>query len=275
MTEEVPHQDALLGKGELRLHRHDHNEGEEAEDVNEAATESGDVGLVEEGADQVAEGQDAQTVVAKVQEKQEAVTVGQDAAVLQDQREDDDGQGEVGGALEEPSEEVAERVDSHHFHVLWEKREKIQKLCLLSGGAYECLQQRGNTKVRNQFDIVALFRSSEGKAERKDSIITGHLGKQRSWCSLQKYDDGSDHFSSKRKLYLVQPQLSLVHQLLHKISHKQNPGHHQHEREDKRDGLQIPGGIQRCQLSVKLPEHLPSNHCQQRQMKRPIIQSRA
>lgn len=124
--------------------------------------------------------------------------------------------------------------------------------------------------------FVAVFRSAEGRGKSKDSIITGHLGKQRSrCCSPQKYDDGSDHFSSERKLYLVQPQLSLVHQLLHKISHKQNPGHHQHEREDKRDGLQIPGGIQRCQLSVKLPENLPSNHCQQRQMKRPIIQSRA
>ena len=167
MTKEAPHQDTLLGKGELRLHRHDHNEGEEAEDVNEAATESGDVGLVEEGADQVAEGQDAQTVVAEVQEEQEAVTVGQDAAVLQDQREDDDGQGEVGGALEEPSEEVAERVDSHHFHVLWEKRERIQKLCLLSGGACECLQQRGNTEVRSQFHICCRFSKLRGKSKEE------------------------------------------------------------------------------------------------------------
>ncbi len=115
---EVPHQGALLGKGETRLHGHDHNEGEEAADVKEAATEAGNVGLVKEGADQVTEGQDAQTIVAQVQEKEEAVAVGQDHAVLQHQSEDDDGQRQVGGALQEPGKEVAERVDSHHFHVL-------------------------------------------------------------------------------------------------------------------------------------------------------------
>lgn len=79
---EVSHQSALLGKGESLLHRHDHDEGEEAEDVNKAATEAGDVGLIKEGADQVTEGQDAQTIVTEVQEQEEAIAVGQDAAVL-------------------------------------------------------------------------------------------------------------------------------------------------------------------------------------------------
>lgn len=123
MTEELPHQGALLEKGELCLHSQHHNEGEEAEDVEEAATEAGDVRLVEEGADQVAEGQDAQTIVAEVQEEEEAVAVGQNAAELQHQREEEDGQHQVGGTLQEPSEEVAEWVDSHHFHVLWKKQE--------------------------------------------------------------------------------------------------------------------------------------------------------
>lgn len=121
---EVPHQGALLGEGQICLHGDDHNEGEEAEDVEEAATQGSDVGLVKEGADQVTEGQDAQTVVAQVQEKEEAVTVGQNVAILQHQCEDEDSHQQVGGALQEPGEEVAERVDSHHFHVLWEKHEK-------------------------------------------------------------------------------------------------------------------------------------------------------
>lgn len=51
LTEKVSHQGALLGKSESRLRGHDHNEGEEAENVNKAATETGNVGLVEEGAD--------------------------------------------------------------------------------------------------------------------------------------------------------------------------------------------------------------------------------
>lgn len=120
---EVPHQGALLGKGETCLNGQDHNEGEEAEDIKEAATKTGNVGLVKEGADQVTEGQDAQTIVAEVQEKEEAITVGQDPAVLQNQCEDEDGKHHVGGTLQEPSKEVADRVDSHHFHVLWEKQE--------------------------------------------------------------------------------------------------------------------------------------------------------
>lgn len=114
----VPHQGALLREAERGLHGLDHDEGEEAKDVNEAAAQAGDVGLVEEGADQVAEGQDAQTVIAEVEEKDEAVAFGQHVAVLQHQCEDDDGDQEVGGAFQEPGKEVAQWVDSHHFHVL-------------------------------------------------------------------------------------------------------------------------------------------------------------
>lgn len=120
---EVPHQGALLGKGEIRLPGHDHDEREEAEDVKEAATQAGNVGLVKEGADQVTEGQDAQTIVAEVQEKEESVTVGQDSAKLQHQSEDEDGHHQVGGTLQEPGEEVAERVYSHHLHVLQNEKE--------------------------------------------------------------------------------------------------------------------------------------------------------
>lgn len=56
----------------------------------------------------------------------------------------------------------------------------------------------------------------------------------------------------------MQPQLSLMHQFLHKVSHEEHPGQHQHEWEDKRDGLQVPGGIQRCELSVKFQENIQS-----------------
>lgn len=37
-SSEVPHQNALLGKGEIRLQGHDHDEREEAEDVKETTT---------------------------------------------------------------------------------------------------------------------------------------------------------------------------------------------------------------------------------------------
>lgn len=117
-VEKAPYQGALLGKGEWRLHGHDNDEGEEAEHVDEAAAQPGDVGLVEEGADKVAEGQDAQAVIAEVEEEKEAVAVGEDAAVPQHQREDHYGDQQVGGALQEPGEEVAEWVDAHHFHIL-------------------------------------------------------------------------------------------------------------------------------------------------------------
>lgn len=62
----VPHQDALLGEGETRLNSHDNDEGEEAEDVDEATTKTRNVGLVKEGADQVTEGQNAKTIVTEV-----------------------------------------------------------------------------------------------------------------------------------------------------------------------------------------------------------------
>lgn len=79
--EAAPHQGGLLGEAERRLHGHDDDEGEEAEHVNQAAAQAGDVGLVEEGADEVAEGQDAQAVVAEVEEEEEAVAFREDAAV--------------------------------------------------------------------------------------------------------------------------------------------------------------------------------------------------
>lgn len=187
---EAPHQGTLLGEAERRLHGHDDDEGEEAEHVDEAAAQPGDVGLVEEGAHEVAEGQDAQAVVAEVEEEEEAVAFGQDAAVPQHQREDHDGDQQVGGALQEPGEEVAEWVDAHHFHVL--------------------------QKESSTYFSTLLFISFKSRKQSEDLRC--------SW-----------------KRHLVQSQLSLVHQLLHKVSHKQHPGHHQHEREDKRDGLQVPG----------------------------------
>lgn len=68
----------------------------------------------------------------------------------------------------------------------------------------------------------------------------------------------------------MQPQLSFMHQFLHKVSHEQHPGHHQHEWEDKRDGLQVPEGYRcvNCQSDFKKT----SNHCQLQQMKRPATQ---
>lgn len=115
----VPYQQALLRKGERRLHGHDDDEREEAEDINKAAAEAGNVRLVEEGADQITEGQDAQSVITEVKEKKKAIAVGKDMATFQHQGEDDDGKHKVGGTLQEPGKEVAEWVDAHHFHILW------------------------------------------------------------------------------------------------------------------------------------------------------------
>lgn len=118
----VTHHKTLQGKAEICLQGHDYDEREEAEDVDQAATQAGDVGLVEEGADQVAEGNDAQAVVTEIQEQEEAVAVGQDFAVCHHQGEDDDGQHQVCSTLYEPGKEVADGVDSHHLHVLWDKK---------------------------------------------------------------------------------------------------------------------------------------------------------
>lgn len=117
-VKEAPHQGTFLGEAERRFHGHDDDEGEEAEHVDEAAAQPGDVGLVKEGADEEAEGQDAEGVVAEVEEDEEAVAFGEDATVPQHQREDHDGEQQVDGALQEPGEEVAEWVDAHHFHIL-------------------------------------------------------------------------------------------------------------------------------------------------------------
>lgn len=117
----MSHQAALLGKGEIGLQSHDHNEWEKAEDVKEAATETGNVGLIKEGADQVTEGQNAQTIVTEVQEKEEAIAVGEDPTVLQHQCDDNDSEHQEGTALQEPGKEMAGRTDSHHLHVLWDK----------------------------------------------------------------------------------------------------------------------------------------------------------
>ena len=117
---EVSHQGTPLGESEVCLHGHHHDVRKKAEDVNEAATETSNVGLITEGADQVAEGQDTQAIVTEVEEKEKAVTVGQDTAILEHQCEDGDGNHKVGGALQEPGKEVAVWVDTHHFHVLWD-----------------------------------------------------------------------------------------------------------------------------------------------------------
>ena len=124
------HQGALLGEAERCLHPHDDDEGEEAEHVDQAARHAGDVGLVEEGADQEAHGHDAQAVVAEEEEEQEAVAAGQYAAVLEHQCEDDDGEEQVHGAVHEPGAEVAERVDAHHLHVLREgNKTRVMESC--------------------------------------------------------------------------------------------------------------------------------------------------
>lgn len=113
-----PHQCTLLKNIETGLHRHDHNEWEEANNVKEASAKAGNGGLVKTGADQVTEGQDGQAVVAEVQEEDEAVTVRQDAAMLENQCEDDDGHHQVSSAIQEPGDKVAEWVYAHHLHIL-------------------------------------------------------------------------------------------------------------------------------------------------------------
>ena len=57
----------------------------------------------------------------------------------------------------------------------------------------------------------------------------------------------------------MEPQLSLVDQLLHKVSHKQDPGNHEHDREDKRDSLQVPVVVGRGGV-VSHQSQASSNH---------------
>lgn len=68
-----------------------HDEGEETDDIDKAAAQPGDVGLIEEGADQEADCKDAEAIVAKVEEEHEAIAVRKDAASFQNEGEDDDG----------------------------------------------------------------------------------------------------------------------------------------------------------------------------------------
>lgn len=115
------YQHALNEDREVLLQAHDHNEGEEADDVDEAATQPGDVSLVEEGADEEADGQDAQGVVTQVEEENEAVTLGKNSAGFQDDGQDDNSDQEERSALYEPGHEMAERIHTHHLHVLRRK----------------------------------------------------------------------------------------------------------------------------------------------------------
>lgn len=68
-----------------------HDEGEETDDIDKAAAQPGDVGLIEEGADQEADCKDTEAIVAKVEEENEAIAVRKDAASFQNDGEDDDG----------------------------------------------------------------------------------------------------------------------------------------------------------------------------------------
>lgn len=99
-----------------------HDEGEEADDIDKAATQPGDVGLIKEGADQEADCKDAEAVVTKVEEEHKAIAARKDAASFQNDGEDDDGHNQEHSTLYEPGKEVADGIDPHHFHVLWDKR---------------------------------------------------------------------------------------------------------------------------------------------------------
>lgn len=114
-------QRALHGEREVVLQVNQHDEGEKADHIDEAAAQPGDVSLVEEGADQEADGEDAEAVVTQVEEDHKAVAVREDAARFQNDGEDGDSDHKEPGALNEPGKEVADGIDAHHFHVLVEK----------------------------------------------------------------------------------------------------------------------------------------------------------
>lgn len=67
-----------------------HDEREEADDIDKAATQPGDVGLIKEGADQEADCKDAEAIVTKVEEEYKAIASRKDAASFQNDGEDDD-----------------------------------------------------------------------------------------------------------------------------------------------------------------------------------------
>lgn len=118
------YQRTLNEEGHVLLQTHDHDEGEETDDVDQTPAQTGDVRLIEERTGEEADGEDAETVITEVEEEQQGVALGQDAALLQDEGEEDDGDQEEGGALDEPGQEVAEGVHAHHLHVLKDRRMK-------------------------------------------------------------------------------------------------------------------------------------------------------
>lgn len=133
------HQEALDREAQVVLDDEQHNEGEEGEDVHEAAHQGRDVGVVEENTDEVAHGNDGQTVVHQVEKKERCVCFGKDLTHFQNNDEEGDSDQEEDGALDEPGDEMAAGIDTHHFHVLqrggknnnhqWHLREMKRSFC--------------------------------------------------------------------------------------------------------------------------------------------------
>lgn len=118
------HQEALDREAQVVLDDEQHDEGEEGEDVHEAAHQGSNVGVVEENTDEVAHGYDGQAVVHQVQEQECCVCFGQDLTHFQNNNEEGDSNQEEDGTLDEPGDEMAAGIDTHHLHVLQRRREK-------------------------------------------------------------------------------------------------------------------------------------------------------
>lgn len=118
------HQEALDREAQVALDDEQHDEGEEGEDVDEAAHQGRDVGVVEENADEVAHGNDGQAVVHQVQEQESCVWFGKDLTHFENNNEEGDGNQEEDGTLDEPGDEMAAGIDAHHLHVLQRGRQK-------------------------------------------------------------------------------------------------------------------------------------------------------
>lgn len=103
---------------QLILHCDQNNKWEKGNDVDKAADESCDVGVVEEDTDKVAHRNNWEAVVRKIQEQNEPICLRKNIAEFEYNDEDCDGNQEKSNALYKPGKKMAAGVHAHHLHVL-------------------------------------------------------------------------------------------------------------------------------------------------------------
>lgn len=87
----LTHHEHFHHVAQLIVNCHHNDEGEKSDDVDEASNQSCDVGVVKEGTDEVAHGNNREAVVRKIQEQNEPICFRKNIAKLEYNDEDDDG----------------------------------------------------------------------------------------------------------------------------------------------------------------------------------------